>query len=89
MTEDRRPLAELLAKAGNGDFLCNLPEAVLQLLMEVDVEGVIGAGDTSARRIASPTATATIVNLDLSLAATSDISDCWMTTLSGPVFPAN
>ena len=44
MTEDRRPLAELLAKAGDGDFLRNLAEAVVQLLMEADVEGVIGAG---------------------------------------------
>ena len=44
MTEDRLPLAELLAKAGDGDFLCNVAEAVVQLLMEADVEGVIGAG---------------------------------------------
>jgi putative transposase len=44
MTEERLPLAELLAKAGGGDFLRSVAEAVLQLLMEVDVEGVIGAG---------------------------------------------
>jgi transposase-like protein len=44
MTEERLPLAELLAKAGDGDFLRSVAEAVLQLLMEVDVEGVIGAG---------------------------------------------
>ena len=44
MTEDRLPLAELLAKAGNGDFLRTVAEAVVQLLMEADVEGVIGAG---------------------------------------------
>ncbi len=44
MTEDRLPLAELLAKAGDGDFLRNVAEAVVQLLMEADVEGVIGAG---------------------------------------------
>jgi transposase-like protein len=44
MTEDRLPLAELLAKAGDGDFLRAVAEAVVQLLMEADVEGVIGAG---------------------------------------------
>jgi hypothetical protein len=44
MTDDRLPLAELLAKAGDGDFLRGVAEAVVQLLMETDVEGVIGAG---------------------------------------------
>ena len=44
MTEDRLPLAELLAKAGDGDFLRSVAEAVVQLLMETDVEGMIGAG---------------------------------------------
>jgi putative transposase len=44
MTEDRLPLAELLAKAGDGDFLRAVAEAVMQLLMEADVEGMIGAG---------------------------------------------
>ena len=44
MTEDRLPLAELLAKAGDGDFLRNVAEAVVQLLMAADVEGLIGAG---------------------------------------------
>jgi transposase-like protein len=44
MTEDRLPLAELLQKAGDGDFLRAVAEAVLQLLMETDVEGLIGAG---------------------------------------------
>jgi putative transposase len=44
MTEERLPLAELLAKAGDGDFLRNVAEAVLQMLMEADVEGLIGAG---------------------------------------------
>jgi putative transposase len=43
MTEDRLPLAELLQKAGEGDFLRSVAEAVLQLLMEADVEGLIGA----------------------------------------------
>ena len=44
MTDDRLPLAELLQKAGESDFLRTIAEAVLQLLMEVDVEGLIGAG---------------------------------------------
>jgi putative transposase len=44
MTDERLPLAELLAKAGDGDFLRSVAEAVVQLLMETDVEGLIGAG---------------------------------------------
>src|SRR5690348_16483140 len=44
MTDDRMPLAELLEKAGEGDFLRAIAEAVLQLLMEADVDGLIGAG---------------------------------------------
>src|SRR6188768_3588704 len=44
MTEDRLPLADLLAKAGDGDFLRSVAETVLQMLMEADVEGLIGAG---------------------------------------------
>jgi len=44
MTADRLPLAELLAKAGDGDFLRSVAEAAVQLLMETDVEGLIGAG---------------------------------------------
>jgi hypothetical protein len=44
MTEDRLPLAELFRKAGEGDFLRSVAEAVLQLLMEADAEGLIGAG---------------------------------------------
>ena len=44
MTDERLPLAELLQKAGAGDFLRAVAEAVLQLLMEADAEGQIGAG---------------------------------------------
>jgi transposase-like protein len=43
MTEHTMPLADLLAKSGDEDFLRSAAEAVLQLLMETDVEGVIGA----------------------------------------------
>ncbi len=44
MTDDRLPLAELLAKSGDTDFLRLVAESVLQLIMEADVDGVIGAG---------------------------------------------
>src|SRR5215471_18201784 len=44
MTDDRMALVELLQKSGDGDFLRAVAEAVLQILMEADVEGVIGAG---------------------------------------------
>ena len=53
MTEDRLPLTELLQKAGEGDFLRAVAEAVLQLLMEADVEGAwSGPAGTSAPRSA-------------------------------------
>jgi putative transposase len=53
MTDDRLPLAALLQKADDGDFLRAVAEAVLQLLMEADVEGLIGAGrhERSAERL--------------------------------------
>jgi hypothetical protein len=44
VTEERLALSELLDKAGDGDFLRTVAEAALQLLMEADVEGLIGAG---------------------------------------------
>lgn len=44
MTDERLPLAGLLAKASGGDFLRRVAETVVQLLMETDVEGLIGAG---------------------------------------------
>jgi hypothetical protein len=44
MTDDRMALTELLQKSGDGDFLRSVAEAVLQILMEADVEGLIGAG---------------------------------------------
>src|SRR5690349_15354959 len=44
MTEAGLPPAELPEKAGEGDFLRAAAEAVLQLPMEADVEGLIGAG---------------------------------------------
>ena len=44
MTETSLPLIELLQKQDDGDFLRCVAEAVLQMLMEADVEGLIGAG---------------------------------------------
>jgi putative transposase len=53
MTDERMALVELLQKSGDGDFLRAVAEAVLQILMEADVEGVIGAGrhERSAERL--------------------------------------
>jgi transposase-like protein len=43
MTEEKMALVELVQKAGEGDFLRVVAEAVLQILMEADVEGLVGA----------------------------------------------
>jgi putative transposase len=53
MTEDRLALSELLQKSGDGDFLKTVAEAVLQILMDADVEGLIGASrhERSADRL--------------------------------------
>ena len=59
MTDERMALVELLQKSGDGDFLRAVAEAVLQILMEADVEGLIGAA-TSAQPIGSITAMATV-----------------------------
>ena len=42
MTKTNMDLSELLAKHDQGDFLRGIAEAVLQLIMETDVEGIIG-----------------------------------------------
>ena len=53
MTDDRMALVDLLQKSGDGDFLRAVAEAVLQILMDADVEGLIGAGrhERSADRL--------------------------------------
>jgi putative transposase len=43
MTDERMPLTDLLQKVGEGDFLRSVAEAVLQILMEADVDGLVGA----------------------------------------------
>ncbi len=44
MTKTNMDLSELLAKQDQGDFLRLIAENVLQLIMEADVDGLIGAG---------------------------------------------
>ena len=44
MTEDRLLIEELAAKGDQPDFLRTIAENVLQLIMEADVDGLIGAG---------------------------------------------
>ena len=44
MTETNMTLIDFLQKHDDGDFLRAVSEAVLQTLMEHDVEGMIGAG---------------------------------------------
>src|SRR5689334_25318593 len=53
MTEDTMTLVDLLQKSGESDFLKSVAEAVLQILMEADVEGLIAAGrhERSAERL--------------------------------------
>ena len=58
MTEERMALVELLQKSGDSDFLRSVAEAVLQMLMEADVEGLIGAA-RHERSAASGSITAT------------------------------
>jgi putative transposase len=44
MTKTNMDPSELLAKHNQGYSLCGIAEAVLQLIIETDVEGLIGAG---------------------------------------------
>ena len=44
MTKTTLDLTELLQKHDQGDLLRSIAEAVLQLMMESDVDGLIGAG---------------------------------------------
>jgi hypothetical protein len=53
MTDERMALIDLLQKSEEGDFLRSVAEAVLPLLREADVEGLIGAArhERSADRL--------------------------------------
>lgn len=44
MTKTDMDRSALLAKQDQGDILRGIAEAVLQLIMETDVDGLIGAG---------------------------------------------
>ena len=44
MTEDRMALIEAIQKADDGNFLRVLAETVLQIIMDADVEALVGAG---------------------------------------------
>ena len=44
MTKTNIDLSELMAKHDQGDLLRSIAEAVLQMIMEADVDGLIGAG---------------------------------------------
>src|SRR5512144_1053180 len=44
MTEDRMALIEAIQKADDGNFLRALAETVLQIIMDADVEALIGGG---------------------------------------------
>jgi len=48
MTDDRMALVELPQKSGDCDFLRAVAEAVLQILLEADIDGLIGAGRQNA-----------------------------------------
>ena len=51
MTRTNMDLSELLQKQAGGDFLRSVAEAVLQLIMGADVDGVIGAGRHERTRL--------------------------------------
>src|ERR1700692_4539812 len=84
MTEERLPLNELLQKAGDGDFLRAVAESVLQLLMEADVEGLIGAGrhDRAADRLNWRNATATARSTRGLARSTSRSRSCVLAAIS-------
>ena len=44
ITEDRMALIEAIQKADDGNFLRALAETVLQIIMDADVEALVGAG---------------------------------------------
>jgi hypothetical protein len=53
MTDDKMALVDLLQKSSDSDLLRAVAEAVLQILMEADAEGLVGAGrhERSADRL--------------------------------------
>ena len=78
MTDERMALLELLQKSGDGDFLRAVAEAVLQILMEADVEGLIGAGrhERSADRLNTATDIASAVSTRASARCSCGFPSC-------------
>jgi hypothetical protein len=58
-------LSELLAKHDQGDLLRGIAEAVLQLIMEADVDGLMGADHSPACRSTGRWDHATVVDITL------------------------
>lgn len=44
MADDEQPLAELMAKTRDDDLLHSVTESLLYIIMEADVDGLIGGG---------------------------------------------
>ena len=59
MTQDMMTLRALLEKSSDADLLREMIGFTAERLMALEVEGLTGAAHASARRIVSPTATAT------------------------------
>jgi hypothetical protein len=78
MTDDRLPLAELMAKTGDGDFLRTIAESVLQIIMEADVDGwsVLAAMNDPATGQPGAMATATAASIPGSARSTSRSPSC-------------
>ena len=60
MTGDMMTLRALLEKASDPDLLRERIGFTAERLMELEIEGLTGPVTASARRIGSPTATATV-----------------------------
>ena len=95
MTEERMALIDLLQKSEDGDFLRSVAEAVLQLLMEADVEGLIGAARHertpvrvlrrlwAVRRVWSPRTLGTSLRIGLAANAGNPASSSSVISLGG------
>ena len=95
MADDSLPLAELLQKAGDGDFLCGVAEAVLQILMEADVEGLIPDPDDQfatavaghqSKRVSALMISGIVARVRQralrTVSRASSVAKCWLATAS-------
>ena len=76
MTKTNMDLSELLQKHDQGDLLRSIAEAVLQLIMEADVDGLIGAGrhERSGERTTWRNGYGSIYDIDETVAGLAEIS---------------